>query len=98
MNLAILILSFVVFFSSLKLLSVIKYRDEHSYFTEIKHNCLSLICGLSLITSLVSVTYQIWVLVGSPNSFAGGYFVLGTALLLFITSFVVFYKFIQRES
>ncbi|UOQ48563.1 hypothetical protein MUN88_21460 [Gracilibacillus caseinilyticus] len=98
MNLVILILSIVVFLISLKLLSVVNYRGEHSYFTEIKQNCFSLICGLSVIVSLLSATYQTWVLVGSPNSFAGGYFVLGTALLLVIASFVLFYKFSQRES
>ncbi|TYS17133.1 hypothetical protein FZC78_11005 [Rossellomorea vietnamensis] len=92
MNFLLFILSIFVLLFALRKVSMIKYSKRHSVFKDVQQNAKSLLWGVLVISAIIFIPYQIWVLTGEPQTFGAVYIIGGTALLTIALSFIFYYK------
>lgn len=79
-------------FFALTKLSKIRYSKDDSILKEAKLNIISLLWGVLIVTSMILIPYQVWVITGGSNYWDGVYIFLGTGLLSILISFIFYNK------
>ncbi|BCB03993.1 hypothetical protein [Bacillus sp. KH172YL63] len=86
------ILALILFIISIKKVASFNMDAQRNLFNAVKENARLLLWGLILLTLLMFIPYQIWVLTGSSAGWDGMYIIGGTGLLMVIFSFAYFYR------
>ncbi|ENH96865.1 hypothetical protein J416_08444 [Gracilibacillus halophilus YIM-C55.5] len=92
MNVLLLIVAIVILLFILRKLSMIEYSNRHSALKDAKQNVISLLWGVVVISTIIFIPYQVWVLTGKSLYWDGVYIIGGTALLTIAISFIFYYK------
>ncbi|WP_430787254.1 hypothetical protein VBD025_15970 [Virgibacillus flavescens] len=96
MNYLLLIGAIFILLFSLRKISMIKYSKTDSSLKDSKQNVVSLLWGILVISAIIFIPYQVWVLTGSSHYWDGAYIIGGTALLTIVLTFVFYYKSTSR--
>ncbi|CQR47525.1 hypothetical protein BN1058_01848 [Paraliobacillus sp. PM-2] len=92
MNYLLLIAAIFLLLIALRKISMIKYAKGISTLKEAKQNVISMLWGVLVISALIIIPYQVWVLTGSSQYWDGVYIIGGTALLTITVSIISYYK------
>ncbi|WP_113927073.1 hypothetical protein [Bacillus sp. P14.5] len=92
MNYLLFILVIFVLLFALRKVSMIKYSKRHSALIDVQQNAKSLLWGVLVISAIIFIPYQVWVLTGKSHYFDAVYIIGGTALLTIALSFIYYYK------
>ncbi|WP_113929452.1 hypothetical protein [Bacillus sp. P14.5] len=92
MNYLLFILAIFVLLFALRKVSMIKYSKKHSALIDVQQNAKSLLWGVLVISAIIFIPYQVWVLTGKSHYFDAVYIIGGTALLTIALSFIYYYK------
>ncbi|MGD6966231.1 hypothetical protein ACQCVP_07375 [Rossellomorea vietnamensis] len=82
----------IVLLFSLRNLTLIEQRDNHSITQEIRQNVRLLLYGIPLIGALAFIPYQVWVITGKSEDWDGMFIMGGTAITAIILSYFIYYK------
>ncbi|AST91277.1 MULTISPECIES: hypothetical protein [Sutcliffiella] len=92
MDYLLLLTSIILLLFSLKKIAMIKYRTTDGIAADIKQNILSLLWGIVVVSAILTIIYQVWVVTGKSSYWDGVFILGGTALLTFFSSFWFYYK------
>jgi len=92
MNYLLLFVAIVVLLFALRKITMIKYPKKNTVIKEAKKNTVSLLWGVLVVSAIIFIPYQVWVLTGSSHYFDAVYIIGGTAFLTTTLSFIFYYK------
>ena len=92
MEYLLLLIAIILLLFSLKKLARIKYSNTDGLAEDVKQNVLSLLWGIVVVSAILAIIYQVWVVTGKSSYWDGVFILGGTALLTFFSSFWFYYK------
>jgi tellurite resistance protein TehA-like permease len=92
MDVILFVIAIIILFISLWKMAVMKQTNKQTTKQEIQQNIILLAWGIPLISALVLIPYQVWVLSGKSIDWDGVYIIGGAAVLTIVISFTFYYK------